>query len=184
VLRSAQCSAACTLFHAMPHIPVECRYGACCTLYVAPCMCCMVFHTAQGLCKHTYCRCSRACLHVTPVCCACAVSRHRRFHSRWHTGARRKHDCQHREHCGAHLARLWARRVPVEVATGTRVVAEKRVRIGAGRQRRVEIRAALAIARGIVLCKRSRSCSAGRGDGAHRRHPQAFKFSSRCQGVQ
>ncbi len=41
------------------------------------------------------------------------------------------------------VARPWARRVPVEVAMVTRVVlAEKRVRIGADRQRRAE-RAAL-----------------------------------------
>ncbi len=63
-------------------------------------------------------------------------------------------------------------------------VAEKCVRIGAGRQRMAEIRAALAVARGAALSGRSCCCSAGRRAGAYRRHAQACKFSSRCQGVQ
>ena len=75
---------------------------------------------AQGLCKHTCCRCSRAYGHVTRVCCACAGSWRRRFHQRWHAGARRQHDRQHRDHYGAHLAGWWAWRVAVEVAVVTR----------------------------------------------------------------
>ena len=165
-------SAACTPCHFMPHVPVQCRGGAwlaCCMLQAA---------------THTCCRCSRAYGHLARVCCACAGSRRRRFHDRWHTGARRQHDRQHREHYGARLARLWARRVAVEVAAVKRAAAENRVRIGAGRRRRAEIRASLAVARGVVLSKRSRCCFAGCRTGAYRRHPPSCKFSPRCQGVQ
>jgi hypothetical protein len=163
----------------MAHVPVECRRGA----WLASCVLHAATHTAQGLSKHPYSRCSRARCHLTRVCCACAGARRRRFHQRRHTGARRQHDRQHREHCGAHLARWWAWRIAIEVAVVMRAVAEESVRIGAGRGRRAEIRAALAIARGVVLSGRSRCCSAGRRNGAYRRHAQACKLSSRCQGV-
>jgi hypothetical protein len=109
-------SAACTPFHGHAararRVPSWCMVG---TLRVARC--------------HAYCtRAIQASLQsllleraviVTRVCCVCAGSRRRRFRERRHTGARRQHDRQHREHYGVHR-RPWERRVAVEVAVVTR----------------------------------------------------------------
>ncbi len=120
-----RCAVSCAVrrphaLRAMPHMSVECRGGAWCKLYVAPCIvlhgvphCTMVTQTcAASVFSHV-----RSC---DTGCCACAGSRRRRLHERRHAGAGRQHDRQHCEHYGAHLAGWWARRVAVVTRAGCR----------------------------------------------------------------
>ncbi len=107
-------SAACTPFHGRAararRVPLRCMVG---TVYDARCDA----HCTRAIQASLRSVLLERAAIVTPVCCACAGSRRRRFHERRHTGAQRQHDRQHREHYGAHR-----RRVAVEVAAVTRRV--------------------------------------------------------------
>ena len=127
-------SAACTPFHGHAararRVPSWCMVG---TLRVARCD---AYCTRAIQASLQSVLLERAVI-VTRVCCVRAGSRRRRFRERRHTGARRQHDRQHRDHYGAHH-----RRVAVEVAAVTRRVprnaygSERAGRGGRGFERR------------------------------------------------